>query len=299
MSIPVFISEVRASATDTVQAGGGAVQILPNTIAQPYYFYVSNKGTAGAGRSLLSQLEASLGTSSGNTWAAVLTTDLKLQLTHNAGGTVTVTLNRVLAWNLGFALAFSSPYPPDPTLTIDIPVPTGAGGFTAPFRSPWLWCPERRVSVAGPQYFDPMVQTGVPSSAGAVARAPSGKVSGVSNGIQVDATFGFKGVEPLYRALPSNFNYSANNPHEREDCRTWWSLGPRVERRVLFWRNKTSLPGSSAPLGDSSIAPPYVEYCPDAALRQSVSIVAAGPPRLVHWDITLGFTLTERGEATY
>jgi len=106
-------------------------------------------------------------------------------------------------------------------------------------------------------------------------------------------------VEPYYRAYPSDGNYSANNPHEREDCQTWWSLGPRLGRRVLFWRNKTSLPGAPAPLGDSTIATPYVEYYPDAATRMSPSIVAAAPPRMIHWDITLGFTLTERGEANY
>lgn len=297
MSVPVFISEVRGAPTDTIQAGGGSVQILPNTLVQPYYFYISNKSSAGAGRSLLAQLEASLGASSGNIWTASLTTDLKLKLTHNAGGTVNATFSRALAWNLGFLLLGG--YPPDPTLTIDVPVPTGASGVTAPYRSVYLWCPERRVSVAGPQYFDPMVQVGVHSSAGAVARAPDGTTSTVSNGIQVEAVFGFKGVEPLYRALPSNPYYAANNPHEREDCRTWWEFGPRLGRRVLFWRDKASLPGFSTSLGNSTIAMPYVEYYPDAALRQSPSIVAAAPPRLVHWDITLGFTLTEHGEVNY
>lgn len=292
MSIPVFVSQVFATPTDVIGIGGTLTPI-PMTAN---YFYISNKTSFGDGMSLLRQLNNMLTAASAATFTVSLTADLHLKLVHNSGGTVTVTMNRVLAWRLGFAMVFSTSYPPNVNLTIDIPVPTGAGGYTAEHRSPLLWCPERVVSATGPALFDPMISPGVQSSSGNTTRAPDGTAQRMATGVQIDAQFIFKGVEPYYRARAWDPNFAASYPHEREDCETWWKFGPRMGHKFLFYRNKAVVSfGTPQTTQTSLIAPDYVIYYPDAATAGKAQIVATIEGDLRYHDITIGCTLAKNG----
>jgi len=238
MSIPVFVAQVIASSTDTIQAGAGSVQTLDLT---RFYFYFSSANTAIDGQSLLVALKAKADASSATVWAFTLDANLKLKVTHDSGGAVDLILNRGLAWNLGFAKVFSSLYPPDLTLTQTISVPAGAGGYTAEFRSPWLWCPEAQVHATGPKMFDWTIQPGIRTSAGTAAWAPDMTPSYTKNGEQVTAQFTFLAVEGLYRAREPDLSYG--DVHEREAYETFWRVNLSEGRRFLFWRDKTYLPG--------------------------------------------------------
>lgn len=292
MSIPVFVSQVYATATDGIGVGTAAL-LIPTTRS---YYFISNRSSNADGKSLLHEIKQQLDAASGATFTVGLTADLRLKFSHNSGGSITVTMNRVFAWRLGFGMVFATSYPPDVTLTIDVIVPTGAGGYTAEHRSPWLWCPEMCVSGTGPELFDPMTSPGIASSQGSILRAPDGTTSTVSNGVQTDATFSFKGVQPYYRARASDPNYAGANPHEREDCETWWRFGPRLGRQFLFYRNKAVVATGTATTGaTSALAPDYVIYAPDAAMRMKPSINATAPPNLIYHDITIGCTLAKDG----
>jgi hypothetical protein len=297
MSYPAFISQFYAAATDTVQAGAGSIQALPRTY---YYFFLSPVHSAANGCSLLYQLGVSAGISNGATWSFVLDSNFKIKVTHNSGGAVNLTMGRGLAWNLGFPLAFSTIYPPDPSQTVTVSVPAGAGGYTAPFRSVYYWCPERLVSMTGPELFDPMTSIGIPSRAGAATRSPDGTASYITNGIQYDAQFVFNRVEGLYRARAPDPNVT--NVHEREDYETWWQYGPRLGRRFLFWRDKSRLIGLDWILGLGGTTPSfkfYVEYNPSAEMSARPQITAPYAPNLVFHDITISGWTTERGDAAY
>lgn len=298
MAIPVFISQIVAASTDTVQAGAGSVQNIPRT---NYYFLTSPVTSSVNGKSFLVQLKASADASSGTAWTFVFDANLKLKVTHNAGGTTNLLLNRGLAWNLGFAKVFSTRYPVDTSLTITIPVPAGAGGYTAEHRSPWLWCPEMWVSDTGPSLFDPARSPGIRTSAGSASRAPDMTASFTNNGEQFEATYIFTAVEYQWRARQPDLN--ANSPaHEREDYETWWQCGPKLGRRFLFWRDKSQLIGVTGvqPSGyPGSEAPAYVEYYPNAQTHAAPDISPTDPPGLVYWNIRVGCWGTKNGAQVY
>jgi hypothetical protein len=296
MGIPVFLSQVVAAATDTIQAGGGSVQTLD---ASRYYFFLSPKTAASDGQSLLVALKAKADASSGVAWTFVLDANLRLKVTHDAGGSTNLILNRGLAWNLGFAKVFATLYPVDTTLTITIPVPAGAGGYTAEFRSPWLWCPEMRVSDTGPSLFDPMVSPGIRTSAGSASRAPDMTAAYTTNGVQVEATFIFTAVEAMFRAREPDLSYG--DVHEREAYETWWRLGPAEGRRFLFWRDKAGLvSGLNVGIATAGAsAPPYVEYTPSEAMKAAPEIQPTAPNDLYWWNVTVRAWLTENGAGTH
>ena len=291
MGIPVFLSQVVAATTDTVQAGAGSVQTLDAT---RYYFFLSPKSTASDGQSLLIALKAKADASSGVAWTFVLDAHLKLKVTHDSGGSVNLILNRGLAWNLGFAKVALTTYPPDVSLTETIAVPAGPGGYTAEFRSPWLWCPEMRVSSTGPSLFDPMVSPGIRTSSGNSSRAPDQTAQHTKFGEQVEATFIFTAVEGMYRAREPDLTFG--DVHEREAYETWWRLGPSEGRRFLFWRDKAGLIGLGVGVATAGAsAPPYVEYTPSDALQRAPNCVPSAPEDLYNWNITIPCWLTENG----
>lgn len=290
-TIPVFLSQVVAATTDTIQAGAGSVQTLDATRT---YFFMSPLAAASEGQSLLAALKTKADASSGVVWTFVLDANLKLKVTHNAGGSTNLILNRGLAWNLGFAKVFGSTYPPDVTLTETIAVPTGAGGYTAEFRSPWLWCPEARVHATGPSMFDPYTSPGIRTSAGSASRAPDMTPSYTTNGVQVEATFMFNAVEGLYRAREPDLTYG--DVHEREAYETWWRLGPSEGRRFLFWRDKAGLvSGLTVGIATTGAsAPPYVEYAPSDAMRNAPELQPSSPDDLYYWNVTVRAWLTDK-----
>jgi len=294
MGIPVFTAQILPASTDTIQAGGGSVQTLDLT---RYYFFLSSLSTAADGQSLLTALKTKADASSGTAWTFLLDANLKLKVTHNAGGATNLILNRGLAWNLGFAKVFSSLYPPDLSLTQTISVPAGAGGYTAEFRSPWLWCPEARIHATGPKMFDPYVSPGIRTSAGTAVRSSDMTPSFTKNGEQVAAQFIFTAVEGLYRAREPDLTFG--DAHEREAYETFWRVNLSEGKRFLFWRDKASIIGFATPSGSGTEAPTYVEYVPDAETRAEPQMVQSNPDDLFYWTITVGCWLTERGTAVY
>jgi len=294
MGIPVFTAQVLPASTDTIQAGAGSVQTLDLT---RYYFLTSSNNAATDGQSLLVALKAKADASSAVVWTFLLDANLKLKVTHDAGGSTNLILNRGLAWNLGFAKVFSTTYPPDLSLTETIAVPAGAGGYTAEFRSPWLWCPETRIHATGPKMFDPYVQPGIRTSAGTAVRSSDMTPSFTKNGEQVAAQFIFTAVEGLYRAREPDLTYG--DAHEREAYETFWRINLSEGKRVLFWRDKASIIGFAYSSGSGTYAPSYVEYVPDAQTREEPQMVPSNPDDLFYWTITVGLLLTERGIATY
>src|SRR6476619_238198 len=117
MSIPVFVSEIRAVATDVVGGNGSGFRTIPST---QYYFLISSKSSDGNGKSFLAQLKESVDAASGLSWSFSLTSDLKIKAVHNKGTGTDLQLGRVLAWNLGYPLETLTPYPPDPTQLITL-----------------------------------------------------------------------------------------------------------------------------------------------------------------------------------
>lgn len=299
MGIPVFMSKIvplRATTPTVanswwVRGNAGTQELFPATSTTPYYFLATNKSSAGAGRSLLTQLKALLDTSSGVTWTVTLTSDLKLKFVQSSGGSIDISSD--LGWMLGFDTG-PTHLPSD---TVSVLVLSGSTGYTAPYRSPWLWCPEERVSFTEPTMFDPMTLAGIKTSAGSVSRAQDGTGSYTSNGIQVDAVFGFRAIEGMYRARA---NYSSDNVHQREDFETWWQYGPGPPgRSFLFWRDKSLLIGTATPAAGSAAPYNYVEYNPSVELHGSPTIAPTVPDNLLYWDARVGGFLTRRGEQVY
>lgn len=148
------------------------------------------------------------------------------------------------------------------------------------------------VSMTGPQLFDPAYNYGVPTSAGAVQRAPDMTAAAVSNGTQWAAEYRFNGVTPYYKARANS-----SGSHTNEDFETFWANGPALGRRMLMWRDRTLMTGSSAPSAGSSSPYNYVEYFPSDELRGNLLATPMAPPMLTHWDIRLPLLVTENGES--
>jgi hypothetical protein len=167
---------------------------------------------------------------------------------------------------------------------------------TADFRSNLFWSPEMVISATGPDWFDPAWAPGISTSAGAAQRSPDMTASFVSNGTQIEGDLIFNSVQPFWRVWPQ----SDNTAYINQDYMTWWTNGPRIGRRFLFWRNRLGLVNTSAPV-ITQTAPPaaYVEYYPSDRMRAQPLIKAAAPPNLVYWDVTISCWLTERGETVY
>ncbi len=295
MSIPVLMSRILPSATDTVQvSSGGTLQSLSTTT----YYFLTNNTSSGNGSSFLFALGAALVTSAGGgTFDVFLTSDLKVKFEHNAAGARTITMDRHLAWMLGFdtglahvaGTSFTTPS-----------IPTGLTGYTVPYRSAWLWCPEMHVSSTGPELFDPTLESGIMTSAGTVTRAPDGTTMVTAVGTQVEAVFMFHGVEGFYRARR---DYLPTNTRQREDFETFWRYGLRIQKSFLYWRNKTDVLGTNLPQAFTfDGANKYIEYAPQPQLRAAplIKSVAGGTGlNRYFWDIEIPCWLTERGETAY
>lgn len=301
MGIPVFMTKIvplRAATATTsnswwLKSDVGSTQYVPTTATTPYYFLATNKSSAGEGKSFLSQIADTLAASSGTAWTAKLNANLKIVFAHNNGVGQTLYMNAQLAWMLGLDTGATHL----PSASFSVPVPVGVGGYTAPYRSPWLWCPEMRVSFTEPTMFDPMSCAGIETSAGSASRAPDGTGSYTSNGIQTDAVFGFNAIEGMYRARA---DYRAENTHQREDMQTWWENGPGpAGRSYLIWRDKSLLIGTANPAAGSAVPYNYVEYNPSTELHAAPTIGPTVPDNLLWWTARVGGFLTRRGEQVY
>lgn len=273
--IPGLATQVQSSG-ETVQVTGGTLQTLSKA---RYYYFVSNKTTAANGQSLLKALkdllDASLG---GTTWTVVLTKVsglYKIQLSHNSGSSKTITFTASLALNLGFANA--------------VVVVANGVTVTADYPSVWWWTPDRPVGLTGPDLFDISLSYGIPESIGTAQRAPDGSVAYVQNGVLWSATYIFKAVEFMYKIRKQV-------GHTNEDLETWFLAGPAQGRRLLWWRDRDNATGSNAPGAGSSSPYNYIEYAPQDTLATTFPAVAAFPPNLLYYDVTLDLWVTQNGE---
>jgi len=288
MPFPAFVTQFIASGSDTVKHGTGTTETIPAT---RYYFLISPKTSVGDGQSLLRAISDALHTSSSNnvTYSVTLNSDFKIVILVLTGTQPTgITMSTDLAVSLGFALASTT----DPTVSLLF---FGGTSVTATWRSPLFWSPEMVISATGPDWFDPALAPGIRSSAGAAQRSPDMTASFVSNGVQTEGDLIFSGVQPHWRVWPQTDFVYVN-----QDFITWWSMGARIGRRILFWRDRLNLVGTQAPVITVN-APPgkYIEYYPSDRMRAAPLVKAAAPPNLVYWDVTLSFWLTERGETMY
>lgn len=287
MPIPAFLTQVIFDFTATVAVTGGSGGTVALSTSQ-YFYLLSNKTSSGNGQSLLTALGTALSTADGTaTFTCKLTSDFRINITHNAGATKTITLSSRLGEMLGWYFQGSGS-----GATLVPPGVSGASGLT-PL---WFWTPDMTVSGTGPEMFDPLVNHGVLSSAGAGHRAPDGTASYVANGTQVDAELIFNGVQPYYRAHPPY----VQDTHTNKDFVTWWSYGIRIGRRILYWRDRSQLVSVAAVTGaTSNNIPKYVEYNPTDEARARPLITATNPPGLVYWDVRLPFWLSDRAGAVF
>ncbi len=301
MSFPVFMTEIIPDPQDAVTGSGGSLQAVP---PDAFYYLVTGKTSSGTGRSFLNLLGALLTTSAGGvTWTAVLTSDLKIKVSHDNGAAQGLTINRGLAIQLG--AIYEDPANPTSTYSAQV-APAGFGGvpattgFTFPCRPQLLWCPEMIISGTGPKPFDPALTSGIPKSGGTAVRAPDSNAAYVDTGELVDAEFFFKGVMPYYRAQPQTVDVTGSllDLHINEDFITWWEHGPGDGRRLIMWRNKADVVGSAAP-SFSTAQKKYTEYQPNDSLRAAPDINTSTPGGMVHWDIWIRLWGTPMGERVY
>ncbi len=271
--IPAFVSQVVASSADTIQVTGGTSQTLYST--SKWYYLVSNRTASSNGQSLLYAIKTLLDTSlGGTTWTVALSAGYKVQLSHNSGSSKTVTFGTTLATALGFTSAAN----------------VVANGVTVTATNPsyWWWSPNMPVSMTGPQMFDPAVNYGIPSSAGAAQRSSDMTAAYVSNGTQYEAVYSFTAVDGYYRVRPqSGFT--------NQDLETWWKNGPRVGRRMLMWRDRNNATASNAPSEGSASPWNYIEYNPQPELRTSLPVEPLSES-LIFWNVKLPLWVTENGE---
>lgn len=289
MPFPIFFSEIQAASTDTIQSAAGSVQ---NVSLTRYYFMVTGQASATNGQSFLKALTDLLNASSGGTptWTVTLTSTFRIKFSHNGGSPVNLTIDRGLAYMLGLG---GVNFTPGSTITFSVPNSTGS---TLQLQNAWSWTPDMLVSDVGPALFDPTTNMGIQSAAGSAARSPDQTASYVTNGSQLEATFFFKGVQPYYKVHPID----TDTVHWREDFTTWWYYGPRLGRRILYWKNRSQVVGvTSFALGGNNAAADYWEYYPQPALRAAPTFVPTAPPNLVYWDVTLALWGTERGITRY
>jgi hypothetical protein len=276
--IPAFVSEYRAGSTDTLQVTTGSAQALSTSIG---YFYVSNVAdTTLDGCSLLYAVSSGLTTSlPATTWTTKIGLSggvYKFQLFHNNGASRTVTWGSALAAALGFASTTT--------------VVAASTTVTADYPSPYWWTPDQVVSLTGPTLFDPAINYGVPSSAGAAQRSSDMTAAYVENGVQYDAEYVFNGVQYYYKIRPQS-------GYTNQDLETWWSNGPRKGRRILMWRDRANTLGTSHPSKGSASPYNYVQYNPQPDLRSNFPAVPMnGGIKLTFWDVTFKFWVTQSGE---
>jgi len=160
---------------------------------------------------------------------------------------------------------------------------------TATYLSYWWWSPNMPVSMTGPIMFDPAVNYGIPTSAGAAQRSSDQTAAYVTNGTQYEAEYMFNAVEGYYRIRPqSGFTNS--------DFETWWKNGPRLGRRMLMWRSRDSATGSNAPSEGSASPYNYVEYNPQPGLKAAPVVEPVSEANLIYWNVKLPLWVTENGE---
>ena len=274
--IPAFVSQYMPSSTDTLQVTTGTLQTLAST---RWYYLVSNRSATSNGQSLLRAVSTALNTSLvGTTWTVVINASAgvyKLQLSHNNGSSRTITWGAALQATLGFASSTT--------------VVASATTVTADYPSPLWWTPDQVISLTGPVLFDPAINYGVPSSAGAAQRSSDMTAAYVSNGVQLDAEYIFNGVQYYYKIRPQV-------GHTNEDLETWWRTGPAVGRRMLMWRDRLNALGNNSPSEGTATPWNYIEYNPQPDLRATFPAVPMAPPKLTFWDVTLKLWVTENGE---
>jgi hypothetical protein len=288
MPIPAFLTQIFLTSADTVAVigGSGGTVALPTT---SYYYLLSNKTSAGDGRSLLAALGAALSTADGTaTYTCVLSSSFGLRITHNSGSSKSVVISQTLAEMLGWYLQGVGGSP--------TPVPTGANGATSTIPPLWFWTPNMVVTATGPELFDPTVNFGVPSSAGSAHVSPDMTASYVSNGIQYEAEFLFNGVEGYHKAFPAPNSDPLN---VNRDFLTWWKYGPRLGRKILYWRDRSQLVATAAPSVGSAYPFRYIEYQPKEELRAAPTMSATVPNNPNFWDVRLPFWLTPRLDGVF
>jgi len=277
--IPVFVSQfIPVSGTTFIADDAGNHEYLVDDLfGNIWQYLVSNRTTVANGMSLLKAIESGLNTSGGKTWTVRIsaTSPFKLTFAHNSGSSTGVSMSSDLESALGW----------------DSGTTVGVGAtVTAARASSLLWTPDMPISMTGPQMFDPLVSYGVPTSAGAVQRAPDMTAAAVSNGVQWSAEYRFNGVQPYYKLRASG------SPYVNQDLETFWTNNLSKGRRVLMWRDRTNITGSSAPSEGSASPYNYVEYFPQPSLRENLPGTPMAPPNLVYWDVSLPFYVTENGE---
>ncbi len=274
--IPALVSQYQAGSTDTIQVTTGTLLSISTSY---WYYFVSNRISTANGRSLLREVKSTLDASlAGTLWTVTLGVSgglYKVQISHNNGSSRTITWGAALQAALGFSSSST--------------VVATATTVTANFPSPLWWTPDMVVSLTGPTLFDPSINYGVPSSAGAAQRSSDMTAAYVSNGIQYEAEYTFNGVQYYYKIRPQS-------GHTNEDLETWWNHGPQLGRRILMWRDRSNTTGSNAPSEGSASPWNYVEYNPQADLRANLPAVPTAPPKLTFWDVTLKLWVTENGE---
>lgn len=275
--IPAFVSQYLSGSTDTLQVTTGTLQTLDQSI---WYYLVSNRED-GNGRSLLDGVANMLNNSlAGTVWTVRITAVsglYKVQISHNNGASRTITWGAALQAALGFASSTKV-------------VATGTT-VTADYPSPLWWTPDMVISLTGPVLFDPAINYGVPSSAGAAQRSSDSTAAYVSNGVQFDAEYTFNGVQYYYKIRPQT-------GHTNEDLETWWNHGPQLGHRILMWRDRANATGSDSPSEGTERPYNYIEYNPQPDLRSDfpAAPMAGAGLKLTHWDVRLKFWVTEAGE---
>lgn len=278
--IPAFVSQWFPLSTSSIGGNGGNQVLLSTAFGSLWYYGISNRTTFSNGMSLLKALESALATSTGQSWTVRLATTypFKVQFTNNGASSWDMQMSDDVAIAMGY------------TESNGFTISSGGGVGGATVASPLIWTPSMPISITGPVLFDPIVSYGVPTSVGAVQRAPDMTAAAVSNGVQWSAEYRFNGVQPYYKLR------SSGTPYVNEDLETFWTQNLSKGRRVLMWRDRTNITGSSAPSAGSASPYNYVEYFPQPTLREQMPGTPMAPPNLVYWDVDLKFYVTENGE---
>src|SRR6266478_3998651 len=287
--IPAFVSQwfPPTTADAYIYDNNGTYETVSTAI---WYYLVSNRTTSANGKSLLREIKTQLDASSLSTTAAIWTVSLtstfpqKVTFSHTAPGALTIQASAALAFATGMTT------PAEYALGDGAQFDVGGGTTPATYASPYLWSPGMPISMTGPQLFDPALNYGIPTSAGAVQRAPDMTAAAVSNGVQWAAEYRFNGMDGYYLARANS------GAHVNEDFETWWQNGPALGRRLLMWRDRTVLT-SSAPSAGSFSPYNYIEYFPADELRGQLLATPMVPPNLNFWDIRVPLLVTENGES--
>ncbi len=263
-----------------------------------FYYFVSNRTSAGNGQSFLRALKDNLDASlAGTTWTVRLTKVsglYKVQLSHNNGSSRTITFTSAAASpTLPLKLGFAS----------SSVVVAASTTVTADYPSVWWWTPDMPVSLTGPEMFDPALTHGIPESAGFSQRSSDSTGAYGQHGTQWSADYYFNGVQYYYKIRPVV-------GHTNEDLETWWINGPMggairlpiesgpntASNRFLWWRDRDNACGSDAPSAGSASPYNYIEYQPGAVLRTRIPVTYPFPNNLVFADVKIDCWVTENEE---